>query len=252
MKNRLDPLRPARRAIVIAAAACVLALPSRGRAVGGLEEDVRCLEPEALEISLHQPDLEVDDLRLGTPELAPPVPGTRPARLLGFGSALFGLEIGALALFPPTNGAGATEPSSANFRSAFNSRPTWLASDPWTTSYVAHPLMGSLLYTAARRSNYGPLGSFLFASAASAVWTYGVESWYGQPAVSDLVVMSAGGALLGEARWWARQRLLRDGRPGFWGQLGLLVADPIAEAQLLFQSVAGRKVARDVFGDELL
>jgi hypothetical protein len=112
--------------------------------------------------------------------------------------------------------------------------------------------MGSLLYTAARRSNYGPVGSFLFATGANTLFEFGVKSWFEQPSWPDLLVTSTGGALIGEARWWARQRLLRGGRPGFWGQLGLAVADPIAEAQLLFQAVAGRKAARDLFGDELL
>jgi hypothetical protein len=172
--------------------------------------------------------------------------------MVGFGSAMLGIQVTALVLFPPTNLSGRLEPSAEQFRRSFTSAPTWNDTEPWTANYVAHPIMGSLLYTAARRSNYGPVGSFLFATAASTFWEYGVESWFAQPSWPDLLVTSTTGALIGEARWWARQRLLRGGRPGFWGQLGLAVADPIAEAQLLFQRVAGRKAARDLFGDELL
>lgn len=250
MTHRADSSRPALRAVWIAA--LMAAAPVSVRAASGAPEEVRCLPPEAVALELHQPDLEVGDLRLRSSDFLPPAPQTRPGKMVGFGSAMLGIQVTALALFPPSNLNGRITPSAAKFKAAFTSAPTWNDDDPWTTNYVAHPVMGSLLYTAARRSNYGPVGSFLFATAASTFWEYGVESWFEQPSWPDLLVTSTSGALIGEARWWARQRLLRGGRPGFWGQLGLAVADPIAEAQLIFQSVAGRKAARDLFGDELL
>jgi hypothetical protein len=242
----------ARTAWLIAAAALLATAPAGGRAAPAVPDDVPCLDAEPIRFELRAPDLEVGDLRLRASDFLPPAAETRPVRMFGFGSAMLGVQVTALVLFPPTNLSGRIQPSAANFRSAFTSPPTWDDDDPWTTNYVAHPIMGSLLYTAARRSNYGPVGSFLFATAASTVWEYGVESWFEQPSWPDLLVTSTSGALIGEARWWARQRLLRGGRPGFWGQLGLAFADPIAEAQLLFQAVAGRKAARDLFGDELL
>jgi hypothetical protein len=237
----------------IAAIAILASSPAAARAVTPtLPEDVRCLESEAVEVQLRQPDLEAGELRLRAADFVPPTPQSHPGRMVGFGSAMFGLQITSLVLFPPANWSGRVKPSATQFRSAFTSAPTWNDGDPWTTNYVAHPIMGSLLYTAARRSNYGPVGSFLFATAGSTLWEYGVESWFERPSWPDLLVTSTTGALIGEVRWWTRQRLLRRGRPGFWGQLGLAFADPIAEAQLLFQTVAGRKAARDLFGDELL
>jgi hypothetical protein len=233
------------------ALAALAALPAPARAVGATDE-VRCLEAEAVSIELRQPDLEGGDLRLRASDFLPPAPEHRPGRMVGFGSAMFGIQITALVLSPPSNWSGRVSPRASQFRDAFTAPPTWDDGDPWTTNYVAHPIMGSLLYTAARRSNYGPVGSFLFATAGSTLWEYGVESWFERPSWPDLLVTSTAGALIGEARWWARQRLLRAGRPGFWGQLGLAFADPIAEAQLIFQAIAGRKAARDLFGDELL
>jgi hypothetical protein len=243
---------------VIPVALLLGAFPALGRAVG-LPDDVRCLEPAARAVEPEAPAVALDavepgtsDLRLRLADLTPGIPERHPGRMLGFGSALFGIQITSLVLFPPANWSGQGKPQPAQFRHAFTAPPVWNDGDPWTTNYVLHPLMGSLLYTAARRSNYGPVGSFLFATAASTFWEYGIESWFEQPSWPDLLVTSTTGALIGEARWWARQRLLRTGRPGFWGQLGLAFADPIAEAQLLFQSIAGRKAARDLFGDELL
>lgn len=252
MTTRTATTRPACRWLALAALAAIGAAPGAVRAAPGLPEEVRCIEAEAAEVTLRQPDLEPGDLRLRASDFLPPEPETRPGKMFGFGSAMLGIQVTGLVLFPPANWDGRVDPSFGRFKGAFTSAPTWDDSDPWTTNYVAHPIMGSLLYTAARRSNYGPVGSFLFAAAASTFWEYGVESWYEQPSWPDLLVTSTTGALIGEARWWARQKLLRGGRPGFWGQLGLALADPIAEAQLLFQAVAGRKAARDLFGDELL
>jgi hypothetical protein len=229
------------------------AVPALGGAVDPAVPDLRLAASEPFKWELRQPDLEVGDLRLRAADFQAPTAVAHPGRMVGFGSAMFGLQIASLVLFPPQNWSAGAKPNAAQFRNAFTAPPVWNDGDPWTTNYVLHPLMGSLLYTAARRSNYGPVGSFLFATAGSTVWEYGVESWFEQPSWPDLLVTSTTGALIGEARWWARQRLLSDGRrPGFWGQLGLLFADPIAEAQIMFQMVAGRKAARDLFGDELL
>jgi hypothetical protein len=253
VNDRAATSRNARSMLRAAAATALLAMaPVAARAAPSLAEDVRCIDAEVASIELRQPNLDLGDLRLRASDFLPPTPESHPGRMVGFGSAMFGLQITALVLSPPSNWSGRVAPSAAQFRSAFTAPPTWDDGDPWTTNYVAHPIMGSLLYTAARRSNYGPVGSFLFATAGSTLWEYGIESWFEQPSWPDLLVTSTTGALIGEVRWWARQRLLRGGRPGFWGQLGLAFADPFAEAQLLFQTVAGRKAARDLFGDELL
>ena len=253
MNDRATTLRTATRRLRAAAVVlAVVAAPAARAEAPTPPEDVRCIESQALALELPAPDLEAGELRLRASDFLPPPPESHPGRMVGFGSAMFGLQIASLALFPPSNWSGGIAPSATRFRSAFTAPPVWDDGDPWFTNYVAHPIMGSLLYTAARRSNYGPVGSFLFATAGSTLWEYGVESWFEQPSWSDLLMTSTTGAVIGEVRWWARQRLLRGGRPGFWGQLGLAFADPIAEAQLLFQTFAGRKAARDLFGDELL
>jgi hypothetical protein len=233
-------------------AALLAALPTLAPGAEPFAGEVRLAQPEPFKWELQPPSLEASDLRLRASDFLPPSLEQRPGRMVSFGSAMFGLQIASLVLFPPQNWSGGARPRAAQFLNAFQAAPVWDDGDPWTTNFVLHPLMGSLLYTAARRSNYGPVGAFLFASAASTVWEYGVESWFEQPSWPDLLVTSTTGALIGEARWWARQRLLREGRPGFWGQVGLTFADPITEAQLLFQTIAGRKAARDLFGDELL
>ncbi|MGB8931891.1 MAG: DUF3943 domain-containing protein [Anaeromyxobacteraceae bacterium] len=259
MNDRAATSRTA-NGILRAAAAIVMvaSAPATARAETTLPEDVHCIEVEveaptqAPALALPQPDLGARDLRLRALDFLPPTPESHPGRMVGFASAMLGVQVAALALAPPSNWNGRVTPSFTQFRSSFTTPPVWSTGDPWTTSYIAHPIMGSLLYTAARRSNYGPVGSFLFATAGSTLWEYGVEGWFEQPSWPDLLMISTSGALIGELRWRARQSLLRRGRPGFWGQMGLAVADPIAEVQLLVQTIAGRKAARDLFGDELL
>lgn len=252
MSQRSATPRSPCRALRLAAVVVALAAAPAARAGPAVADEVRCLEPETVVADLRPADLEVGDLRLHPSDFMPPASEARPGRMVGFGSAMLGIQVGALVLFPPDSLDGRLQPSARQFRSAFTGSPTWQDGDPWVANYVAQPILGSLLYTAARRSNYGPVGSFLFATGANTLWEFGAKSWFEQPSWPDLLVTSTAGALLGEARWWARQRLLSRGRPGFWGQLGLAFADPIAEAQLIFQKVAGRKAARDLFGDELL
>jgi hypothetical protein len=60
----------------------------------------------------------------------------------------------------------------------------------------------------ARAQGYHPVGSFLFATAASTFWEFGIESWQEQPSYQDLIVTPIVGSLIGEARFRAKRALL--------------------------------------------
>lgn len=166
-----------------------------------------------------------------------PSPVTAPpdhAGTLLLGGAYLGLSIGTLMVFPPDNWSGKNAPRVEQFKRSWSELPTLDDGDPWTTNYVGHPLMGSVLYVFARRNHHPPGLAFLSAAVASTAWEYAIEGWFEQPSVSDLLVTPSAGALIGEARWQARQALLANGTPGPLGQLGLLLADPIAELEVLY------------------
>jgi hypothetical protein len=174
-------------------------------------------------------------LAISKPELqpvAPPVANHRSTLMLG--GLYLSVSLSALILFPPDNWNGNFTPRPAQMARSWTRAPTWHDGDPWTTNFVGHPIMGSVLYVFARRNHHTPLQAFLFSSVASTTWEYAFEGWYEQPSWSDLLVTSTAGALIGEGRWQIRKRLLRNGTPGFLGQVALFLVDPITEIDILF------------------
>lgn len=171
------------------------------------------------------------DLR-GAPSPEPPKPKHGSTLLLG--GLYLSISLSALVLFPPDNWNGNITPHPSQFTRSWTSPPTWHDGDPWTTNYVGHPVMGSVLYLFARRNYHSPVQAFLFSTVASTTWEYAFEAWYEQPSWSDLLVTSTFGALIGEGRWQLRQLLLRGGTPGVLGQIALFLVDPVTEIDILF------------------
>jgi hypothetical protein len=159
-------------------------------------------------------------------------PNHRSTLLLG--GLYLSVSLSALIVFPPDNWNGNTAPRPSQFARSWTGSPTWHDGDPWTTNYVGHPIMGSVLYLFARRNHHTPLQAFLFSTVASTTWEYAFEAWYEQPSWPDLLVTSTFGALIGEGRWQIRKLLLRHGTPGALGQVALFLVDPITEIDILF------------------
>lgn len=87
-----------------------------------------------------------------------------------------------------------------NFKEGFRSAPVW-EDDEWQWNYLGHPLWGSETFLRARSQNFTFLESFLFSSAASVVWEYGMENWVTHPSKQDLLITSTAGSLIGEIRF---------------------------------------------------
>src|SRR5262249_17905438 len=98
---------------------------------------------------------------------------------------------------------------------------------------------GSELYLRGRAQGCSPLGSFLFASAASVVWEFGIESWYERPSFQDLIITPVAGSLIGEARFRAKRALL-EADTGFSRTLAVAI-DPLQS----FSEVIGRAFGQD-------
>jgi hypothetical protein len=98
--------------------------------------------------------------------------------------------------------------------------------DPIAINVVGHGLYGSEFYLRARQCRWGPVGSFFFAAATSAVWEYAFEGNGVRPSAQDLVYTPIAGLVLGEARYqlyrWTESRVLRA------------VADPFGEIERAF------------------
>ncbi|MCB1237536.1 MAG: DUF3943 domain-containing protein [Verrucomicrobiae bacterium] len=95
--------------------------------------------------------------------------------------------------------------SGETFKDGFRSGPKW-DDDEWYWNYIAHPLWGSETYLRARSQNFTFFESFLFSTASSVVWEYGMENWASHPSQQDLMFTSTIGSLIGEVRF----QILKD------------------------------------------
>jgi hypothetical protein len=186
-------------------------------------------------LPLPPPPAPSPGLTLDLRETAPPEPSKpKHGSTLLLGGLYLSVSLSVLVLFPPDNWNGNITPHPSQFSRSWTSSPTWHDGDPWTTNYVGHPVMGSVLYLFARRNYHSPVQAFLFSTIASTTWEYAFEAWYEQPSWSDLLVTSTVGALIGEGRWHLRKLLLRGGTPGVLGQVALFLVDPVTEIDILF------------------
>lgn len=112
-----------------------------------------------------------------------------------------------------------------NFADAWTGPPVW-DTDGVIANYVLHPIMGAEAYLTVRNRDYGPIESFLFATAVSVGWEYLFEAWVEQPSAQDLIVTSPIGSLQGELRFQMRRRVARWS-PSTGRNTLLILIDPV-------------------------
>jgi len=71
--------------------------------------------------------------------------------------------------------------SSDTFAEAWTQPPDWDDGDGIVANYVLHPFMGAEAYLTVRNRGYGPVESFLFATAVTFMWEYVFEAWVQHP-----------------------------------------------------------------------
>ena len=122
---------------------------------------------------------------------------------------------------------------------SFRSPPVW-DNDPWFWNYAVHPVLGAYSYLAERNYGESPWRGFLFSTATSIGWEYGVEAWVEHPSAQDLLITSTAGSVLGELSYRATRKLASNGFDT-WERAVLVVINPIWIAQHGFSSrVPGR------------
>jgi hypothetical protein len=125
---------------------------------------------------------------------------------------------------------------------AYRSPPVW-DQDPWFWNYAVHPVLGAYSYLAERNHGESRLRSFLFSTATSVGWEYGVEAWVEHPSAQDLWITSTTGSVLGELSYQATRKLARNGF-NRWERVALVVINPIWIAQHGFSSTSRGAEAR--------
>jgi hypothetical protein len=109
-----------------------------------------------------------------------------------------------------TAGPDGFRPGLATFRQAYTRPPVW-DRDGWVVNYVGHPVSGMQTYLLERNHGSSRTRSFVFSTAASIGWEYGIEAWAEQPSIQDLLITSTAGSVLGELSYRATHSMLRDG-----------------------------------------
>ena len=151
---------------------------------------------------------------------------------------LFLVRVGASMRWPVTYDISRYERNWSTFERSWSSAPTFDTSeaffewdhDPWTINAINHGLMGSEIYLRHRQARHGWWLALPMTVAWTFVWEYLVEGWHKHPSGIDLIWSPAGGALLGEGRFWIYNRL-RQLAPSPWRHVLLYLVDPLGQLE---------------------
>jgi hypothetical protein len=104
-----------------------------------------------------------------------------------------------------------------------------LDDDAYTTNQLAHPVMGSFMFSAARSSGHDFWVSGLYAGAGSMLWEAVLENEV--PSVNDMITTPIGGMFIGEAVHRFGRALLYKGygRPNLVRRMAAGILDPVGE-----------------------
>jgi hypothetical protein len=111
--------------------------------------------------------------------------------------------------------------------------PVW-DRDSWFFNYLGHPWVGMHTYLMERNYGSSPLRGFLFSTAASVFFEYGIEAWAEPPSAQDLLVTSPVGSVLGELNFRWTQEMRRGGLT-FWEKALVTVVNPLHVIQHGYQ-----------------
>jgi hypothetical protein len=117
--------------------------------------------------------------------------------------------------------------------------PTW-DDDSWYVNYIGHPYFGATYYIRARERGFDGFSSFLYSAFASAAYEFGVEAFFEEPSIQDLIVTPIGGALVGKFIFEPVRSKIR-GLPEleWYHHVGLFLTDPIGALNGMFERMLG-------------
>ena len=129
--------------------------------------------------------------------------------------------------------------------------PVW-DKDNWVFNYILHPYGGAAYYMSARTQGCSAINSFLYAFGVSTIfWEYGIEAFNEIPSYQDMFITPIVGAIMGEAFYKLKRRILHDDTCLFGsrllGNITLFLIDPVNEVLgLIYGNDARRNAAFSV------
>lgn len=114
--------------------------------------------------------------------------------------------------------------------------------DKFYINYILHPYWGATYYTRARERNLGPGASFAFSTVISAMYEFGVESFFERPSIQDLIVTPIAGSVLGAYVFEpVRDSIKRKQETRWYDDTIMVITDPIGVLSSAVERVTGRK-----------
>lgn len=145
---------------------------------------------------------------------------------------LFGSQIvvtGIIFLLPESFSGWSEEQKESSFSKwAKNVRHPHGDSDAFYINYILHPYWGATYYTRARERGMNRGASFMFSALMSAMYEFGVESFFEKPSTQDLIITPVAGSLLGAFVFepW-RESVRRKEELRWYDDAVLIFTDPI-------------------------
>ncbi|MGH7392996.1 MAG: DUF3943 domain-containing protein, partial [Candidatus Rokuibacteriota bacterium] len=114
--------------------------------------------------------------------------------------------------------------------------------DSWFVNYVTHPYFGATYYIRARERGFGEFSSFVYSAFASTLYEFGVEAFFEEPSIQDLIVTPIGGTLVGMFLFEPLRRRIRAKPELKWyDRVALVLTDPIGAMNGVFERLLGIK-----------
>jgi hypothetical protein len=118
-------------------------------------------------------------------------------------------------------------------------KPHWDTDDLWL-NYIAHPYWGATYYIRGRERGFGEFGSFWYSAALSSLYEFGIECFFEQPSIQDLIFTPVGGTLIGKFVFEPiRENIKAKARLRWYDHAGLILTDPLGALNSIFERALG-------------
>lgn len=103
-----------------------------------------------------------------------------------------------------------------------------LDDDEFYINYILHPYWGATYYIRGRERGLDKGPSFIYSALISAMYEFGIESFFEKPSIQDLIVTPVGGSLLGALVFEPlRESIKRKQELRWYDHAALVVTDPV-------------------------
>lgn len=117
-----------------------------------------------------------------------------------------------------------------------------LDSDDFYVNYLLHPYWGATYYARARERGLDKIPAFVYSTLISAMFEFGIESFFEKPSIQDLIATPVAGSLLGAFVFEPLRESIKHKQELRWyDEAILVVTDPIGVLSSGFERMFGIK-----------